>query len=227
MTGPAWGVERHIGDATSFHARELPRPARRTVWWFEVRRPAVVLGSAQRPEVVDAARAAAGGVEVVRRRSGGGAVWLDATSVTWVDVVLPAGDPHWDDDVTRSADWLGRVWADVLGDLGVDGVVRHTGPMIRTADSGLVCFAGQAPGEVLVHGRKVVGVSQRRTRDGARFQCAVLHRWVPDPLVEVLALPDGERAALAARLAGVGGGIGPVGSAAVVAGLLARLRALD
>ena len=37
----------------------------------------------------------------------------------------------------------------------------------------LVCFAGVGPGEVLAGGRKLVGISQRRTRAGARFQCAV------------------------------------------------------
>ena len=224
MTAGRWGIERHVGSAGSFHGRDLPQPARRVAWWFEVDGPTVVLGSTQAEELVDQERAAARGVSVVRRRSGGGAVWLDPASVTWVDVVLPAGDPHWDDDVGRSAGWLGRVWVDALADLDVEGAAAYDGPMLRTDDARLVCFAGLAPGEVVVGGAKVVGVSQRRTRVGARFQCAVLHAWDPVPLVEVLDLPAGERAALAERLAPSGAGIGPVAPATVVATFLRHLR---
>lgn len=216
-----WAVERHVGSAASFHGRSLPDPVRRTVWWFEVDRPAVVLGSTQRPEVIDGRRAGAAGVEVVRRRSGGGAVWLAPGIITWVDVLLPAGDPLWDDDVSRSATWLGRRWVEALGDLGVEGAVIHDGPMVRSPHSDLICFAGLAPGEVTIGGAKVVGISQRRTRAGARFQSAVLHEWDPRPLVDLLATPP---ANLAAEVATAGTGIGPVPPAAVVATLLARLR---
>ncbi len=221
--GGAWAVERHRGGAGGFHGRDLPDPARRALWWFEVDRPAVVLGSTQALEVVDAAAADAAGVEVVRRRSGGGAVWLAPGAATWVDVVLPAGDPRWVDDVGRAATWLGRAWERALADLGVEGPVVHEGPMVRTARSGLICFAGLAPGEVTVGDRKVVGVSQRRTRRGARFQCAVLHRWDPAPLLAVLALTPEERRVAAAEVADVATGIGPVAPGAVVAALHARL----
>jgi lipoate-protein ligase A len=57
------------------------------------------------------------------------------------------------------------------------------------------------PGEVTVAGRKVVGVAQRRTRDGARFQAAALLRWDPTALVALLRLSDEERVAAAADLA--------------------------
>ncbi|CAN5806858.1 hypothetical protein BH10ACT1_BH10ACT1_42150 [soil metagenome] len=222
--GDRWSIGRFAGSAASFHGRDIPDPARRAVWWFEVEGPAVALGSTQRMDVVDAAAAVAGGVEVVRRRSGGGAVWLAPGDVTWVDVILPRGDAHWVDDVGRAATWLGEAWTDALASLGVVGARCHTGPMVRTAHSDLVCFAGLAPGEVTVDGAKVVGVSQRRTRAGARFQCAVLHRWDPQPLADVLALTEGERAVLVTDLAGTAAGIGPIAAEAVVAGLLARLR---
>ncbi len=52
-----------------------------------------------------------------------------------------------------------------------------------------VCFAGVGPGEVLYDGTKLVGVSQRRTRSGARFQCVLLHRWRPERLIGLLAPP--------------------------------------
>lgn len=219
-----WRVERHLGSAATFHGLDLRDPVRRLVWWFEVLRPAIALGSTQSVNVVDVARAEAAGVEVVRRRSGGGAVWLAPGQVTWVDVVLPAGDPRWVDDVGLAASWLGRAWAAALEDVGCEGAQVHQGPLVRSAHSGLVCFAGLAPGEVLVEGRKVVGISQRRTRVGARFQCAVLHEWDPRPLLDVLALTETERCELLGALGAVAAGIGPVPSAELVAALLGQLR---
>jgi hypothetical protein len=51
-----------------------------------------------------------------------------------------------------------------------------------------VCFAGLGPGEVTRNGAKVVGISQRRTRHAARFQCAVLHRWDVEGIAALVGL---------------------------------------
>lgn len=222
-----WSVERWNGSAARFHGRDVPDPVRAAVWWFEVDRTAVALGSTQRPEIIDAGAAARARVEVVRRRSGGGAVWLAPGEVTWVDVLVPRGDRHWDDDVGRSAIWLGEAWAEALTATGVGGAMVHRGPMVTTDRSPLVCFAGLAAGEVTVAGRKVVGIAQRRTRAGARFQCAVLHRWDPRPLVALFALDEDERRRLASDVAGVAAGIGPVDPGALVEALVAALRRAD
>jgi lipoate-protein ligase A len=88
-----------------------------------------------------------------------------------------------------------------------------------------VCFAGLAPREVSWQGRKVVGISQRRTRVGARFQCALLHGWDPDPLLDVLALDDRARARARADLASVAVGV-PASPEAVAVALHRRLAAL-
>ncbi len=218
-----WPRSRHVGSATVFHGRELTAPTRREVWSFEVVSPAVALGSAQQFEVVDDDAAARAGIEVVRRRSGGGAVWLAAGVVTWVDVILPARDPMWVDDVGRSSLWLGEAWVGALADVGVAGAEVHRGPVVPTGWSGLVCFGGLAPGEVTVGGRKVVGVAQRRSRAGARFQCAVLHHWDPGPLLDVLALDPSTRARGRAELADVAVGIGPIRTGVLVDALVARL----
>lgn len=201
-SGPdvSWAIEHHTGSAADFHARPMPDHPRRAVWWFHVDRPALVLGSTQRDEVVDLDAAAAAGVEIVRRRSGGGAVLLEPGAVSWVDVIVPAGDPLWDDDVGRSVHWLGHTWAAVLQDSGVSGHV-HEGPLQASRWSGLVCFAGLGAGEVTVDGRKAVGISQRRTRAAARFQCAVVHRWEPERLVPLLRLDATDRGRLARDLA--------------------------
>ena len=65
----------------------------------------------------------------------------------------------------------------------VADAVVHRGGLVATPWSRQVCFAGLGPGEVTVAGRKVVGVAQRRTRHGARFQVAALLRWDPAALV--------------------------------------------
>lgn len=92
--------------------------------------------------------------------------------MVWIDVVIPRSDPWWRDDVAEAAEPVGEAWCGVLGHLGRHGVV-HRGALRSTPWSRTLCFAGVGPGEVLVGGRKVVGLAQRRTRAGACFQCAV------------------------------------------------------
>ena len=101
---------------------------------------------------------------------------LDPSAQLWIDVVISRSDPLWNDDVSLASHWLGDVWAMALQTVGIEGVV-HRGAMVTTSLSPVVCFAGLAAGEVTVDGAKVVGISQRRTRAGARFQCSVPLRW--------------------------------------------------
>jgi len=217
-----WAVERAVGSAADLHGRELREPMRRSVSVLEVDRPALVLGSTQALTVANGEALADAGVELVRRRSGGGAVLLVPGETLWVDVSLPRADPLWDDDVAHATHWLGRAWAGALGALGAEGRV-HTGGLVRARWSSLVCFAALGPGEVSVGGRKVVGVAQRRTRAGARFQCALHRSWRPGPLLALLHLDGGSAALAAAELAGVADGLDrPFDD--VVDALLAQLR---
>jgi lipoate-protein ligase A len=190
------------------HARPLTSPIRRAVWIHRVHAPALVLGSRQGEEVVARNAAAAAEVEVVRRRSGGGAVLLRPGASLWVDLVVPAGDVLWDDDVVRAATWVGRAWAGALVQQGVSAVV-HEGRLAAGAWGEVVCFAGVGPGEVLVGGRKVVGLSQRRTRGGARFQCVVDPTWDAGDLLRLLDLPEEHRAAASAASAPAAGWVAP------------------
>jgi len=209
-----WRVERIAGSAGVLHDRDIPSPLTPTVWVFTVDRPALVLGSTQPDDIVDRAAARDAGVEVARRRSGGGAVWLEPHGTSWVDVLVPRGHRLWDDDVGRAVYWLGEAWAAAVG-LVAD---VHRGGMVCTAESGRACFAGLGPGEVTIGGRKAVGISQRRTRAGARFQCVAYERWDPSPLVRLLQLsPDAAEA-----LDEVGTGLG-AGLRDLEEGLLERL----
>jgi lipoate-protein ligase A len=194
----SWHVERRSLSAADFHALDVPDPAERAVWVADPTAPALVLGSAQPDSDVRADI----DVEVVRRRSGGGAVLVVPGEVLWVDVIVPTGDALWDDDVGRASHWLGGVWAAALRELGVEGEV-HRGALEHSPWSAAVCFAGRGPGEVTIDGQKVVGISQRRTRGAARFQCAALGRWDPSTLLKLLTI-DAPIAELDAMATGAG-----------------------
>lgn len=183
--------------AGEFHATDLLAGVEPggppVVWRHEVTAPALVLGSTQRDDVVDHAACASRGIEVVRRRSGGGAVLLLPDEVTWIDVVLPAGGVGWSDDVHRPMVWLGEHLAaalrDRVGTPGAADIAVHTGAMVSTPWSRAVCFDGVGPGEVSIDGAKLVGISQRRTRTGARLQCCWYSSHDPAILPELLAPP--------------------------------------
>jgi lipoate-protein ligase A len=180
-----WHVRHITGDVAAFHARELPRE-QRVATFFGTETPTLVLGSSQRAESVDAAAASRLGIDVVRRRSGGGGVLLWPDEFVWLDLEIPASDELWSDDVGKAMWWVGELWRTALGASEPEAVV-HRGRLIRTLWSGDVCFAGAGPGEVLVGDAKLVGISQRRTRDAARFQSMVHLRWRPDVVASLVA----------------------------------------
>jgi lipoate-protein ligase A len=202
----SWAVQRIVTTAEAFHGRPIPEQLTRQVWVCDPTGPALVLGSTQPMELVDREACAEAGVAVVRRRSGGGAVCVVPGEVVWVDLLLPVGDPLWDDDVGAAFAWVGDAWVGALADLGIDAVA-HPGPLRRSRWSDVICFAGVGPGEVTVRERKVVGISQRRARAGARFQCAALLRWDVDRLLGLLRLSDDERSAARRELAGAAAGL--------------------
>jgi lipoate-protein ligase A len=171
-----WQIERHSGSAREFHGREIEMVSARTVWVFEPQAMALALGSTQSIDDVDMLAADRLDVDVMHRRSGGGAVLIDPGSTLWIDVVIPTDDPLWTNDVSVAPVWLGRVWAAAIGRVGRDGAIVHEAAMRSTHRSGVVCFDGIGPGEVLV-GAKTVGISQRRTRTCARFQTIALLGW--------------------------------------------------
>lgn len=206
-----WRVERLTAPAADIHGRSLV-PAR-TVTVCRTTGPAVVLGSTGACEEVDRRAVEAAGVDVVRRRSGGGAVLVDA-DIVWVDLVVPSGDGLWDDDVGRAMWWAGETWAQACGALDVADAVVHRGPLRSTRWSRRVCFGGLGAGEVVAGGRKLVGISQRRTRHLALFQTACLLRWDPAPLLGVLRFEGDERAEAAAELGPMAVGLHDLGVAA-------------
>ena len=232
-----WQFEERVGDAGTLHASwplAETYPTSRAVAVCRVTGPALVLGSTQPDGVVDAQRAEKAGVAVVRRRSGGGVVLVAPDDPVWIDVWVPRDDPLWRDDVVRAFDWLGDAWVAALDRLGSEGISANRGGYAAsTWWSALICFGGVGTGEVVTaDGRKVVGMSQRRTRKGTWFHSATFLRWDPSTMLDVLDLPDDERTNARADLGGAVVGVtgivppsdhGPIDRHAVVASLVASL----
>jgi lipoate-protein ligase A len=223
-----WVVERRRGPAGALHAETAAllaaeATAAPVVRVLEVESPALVLGSAQPATSVDTEAAAIAGVQVVRRRSGGGAVLLTPGSQVWIDVVIPSDDPAWESDIRRAARAVGAAWAAAIDGAGAGPALVWSAGMRRGPWSAVACFGGVGPGEILVASRKVVGISQRRTRAAAAFQTTALLDWDPAPLVRLLRLSPADRRRAEAELGAGATGLGRAGAARLEAGVVAAL----
>jgi len=173
---------------------EDPTP---TLRWYRSSSTAVVLGRGQRSLVMADASGPTSALPIVERHSGGGAVLMDPGLLS-LDVVVPAGHPLAAGELGAVFDRVGAIWRAALADLGVPGLNVHRGPATarrrgspRERLLAAICYATLGRGEVLVGGRKLVGLSQRRRRHGALVQCGLLRRWDPTPLLELFAAATG------------------------------------
>ena len=188
MTTPSmeWGRHDWTGTAADFHAMELP--FERALWWCNVESPTVILGSTQSVDDVNQNSADESGVLVSRRRSGGGAVFVHPSDSVWIDITISKDDPLWKDDVAQSMLWLGELFVGALSPWVQADVYRNS--FSTGVDGRVVCFASSSPGEVFVGTNKLVGISQRRGREGARFQCVLYRHWRPSEWSQTLASSD-------------------------------------
>lgn len=148
---------------------------------------ALVLGSRQSERLIYLERAAQQNIEVIRRRSGGGIVLVDPHRSLWIDIEIGADDPRYVAEPLGMMEQVGRWWLTALTslDCALPGIWQFVGQTDTDANGELVCFAGRSHGELMVEESKLVGLSQRRTRDGARVQ-GQLH--FVDPTDDILAL---------------------------------------
>lgn len=188
--------------------------------------PTLVLGSTQPVEIVVRGQVRRRKVDVVRRRGGGGSVFLLPFDQLWIDAWVPRSDPLWSADVSVAAERIGSWWQAGLATLGVEGCEIHRGRSVPGDLGDVVCFAGRGPGELFSEGRKVMGLSQWRSREGALFSACAYQHWEPQLLVDFLHIPD----ALVEELATVAVGladVGPVGLTELGDVLLATFPSWD
>jgi lipoate---protein ligase len=195
---------------SQFDVESFRHESRRLAVVREVDRPTLVLGSTQSTELIDSVAMRERRVELARRRGGGGAVYLGGGpgEQLWLDVWIPRDDPLWVADVSRAAQWIGAWWTEALAETGRRGLAVHRGRSVPGDHGDLVCFAGRGPGEVFDGGRKVVGLSQWRSRQGALFSSCAYVRWDPTTLVALMDVGGEEaRAQLVRDLAPVAAGL--------------------
>ena len=119
---PLVWIERISGSASALVGQSVPDVlASALVQVCGLSRTALILGSAQKESIADLPAAEAAGVDVARRRSGGGAVLLAPGRSLWIDVLLPRDDPRWSDDVVASSVRLGDTWGSGAGQVGWRG----------------------------------------------------------------------------------------------------------
>jgi lipoate-protein ligase A len=167
----------------------------------DVNAPTLVLGSTQPAALVDLIALEERGVELARRRGGGGAVYLGPGEQLWLDAWVPRDDPLWVADVSVAAEWVGAWWMEALAGIGQQGFDVHHGRAVPGAFGDLVCFAGRGPGELFHGAAKVVGLSQWRAREGALFSSCAYLRWDPAALLALVDVEEGARPGLALELA--------------------------
>ncbi len=170
----------------------------------------VVLGSTQPEDLARGLDVRRGDIELVRRRSGGGAVYLEPGAQIWMDAWIPSDDPLWLADVSAAAGWVGEWWNETLAGLGQGALEVHRGRAEPGEFGELVCFAGRGPGEVFLGGRKLVGLSQWRAREGALFSSCAYLRWNAVPLLDLVHadVDDDRRASMRRDLPRVALGLG-------------------
>ncbi len=165
-----------VDDLYDYHSlRQLEAT---TMFVVRAERATLVLGGSQSVEVLDPMKLTG---TVIRRRRGGGGLVLVRPDDLWVDWWIPRNDDRWSNDVHVSSLRVGEWWADALSPF-VEGVSVHAGPLEGEVAFRVVCFAGRGPGEVFVKGRKAVGVTQWRVREGV-YVSTVLHA---EPTSDVL-----------------------------------------
>ena len=118
-------------------------------WVVAGSRPTIVLGRSQH------GLQPATALPVRRRASGGGAM-LDGPWLLRALVRLPRAHPLANRGPLPLARWLGDVHLRWLRAMGLHGARLHADVLLEH----WACFGGRGPGEVLVAGRKLVGIAQ-------------------------------------------------------------------
>ena len=109
----------------------------------------------------------------------------------WIDMWLPVGSPIYRSGVREGLEVAGDAWVAALSSVGIRSIstVRNVPEPTHSE----ICFAGIGHGEVVDdHGRKLVGVTAWRSREGTLLQTA-LYRRRDRTLPDLLAIEPEQR----------------------------------
>ena len=142
-----------------------PQPTLRVYDWSQ---PAFSFGYFQKiSSEIDVKKCEARSVELVRRMTGGGMV-VHGWDVTY-SIVAPHGNGVIPSDISASYCWIANRLVNGFHRINVPATQQSV--KSKTAE-GMpnTCLANPAEHDVMLHGKKVAGVSQRRNRIGGVYQ---------------------------------------------------------
>lgn len=159
------------------------------------------LGHAQHWDDALAARAAALGIPVVRRETGGRAVY-HAQELTYC-VAIPHDSPLHEPNLQVAYARINRALAAGLRGLGVAVEQERRQVNLREAyrkEMGGLCFTASAQSEVLWQGRKLVGSAQRQMREGLLQHGSLMMGPAHEDIVDIFFEKDALRQAARDKL---------------------------
>jgi lipoate-protein ligase A len=182
-----------------------------TLYWYQAAHPALILGAAQKPEILDMAACRRAGFEIFKRTSGGTLV-LAGSDLLSLDIALPPSSRLANSDVTLAYRWFAEGWIAALARLGVAArlvepeAARTTREALEAAPADtrlvkLICFGTLSSYEVVDQsGRKLVGLAQVKRRSGSLLQAGIHLNWPAADFGRSLALTPPEKEYLTAEL---------------------------
>ena len=136
-----------------------------TIRFYGWKPAAVSIGYFQNiEEEINLEKCRAAGVDIVRRLSGGKAVFHSA-EVTY-SVIACNKEESFPADISGTYKIISKCLARGLADLGIETVLAETGRTLHDADFKACCFSMPSRNELLVSGRKICGSAQIRASGG-------------------------------------------------------------
>ena len=159
--------------------------------------PCLSLGRSQHLAEVDLAACRAGGVDIVRRPTGGRSI-LHTDELTY-SVALLQTDPRALGGIVEGYRRLSEGLLAGLRSLGVDAT-QASGPRTPGSETTTVCFETPSDYEITVAGHKLVGSAQWRARGGVLQHGTLPLRGDLARIVDYLAFSEAERRTQRRRL---------------------------
>ncbi len=179
----SWTIETKYSETALAHEANLEEWRKPTIWIIEPKDTCLVLGKSQRGRAfLDLSYLDEQNINLTVRQSGGGAVLVSPEDMLWVDIFIPQGSKFWIPDIAEASMWIGRIWHNALKRLDIECYLFDQ-KFSRSEASDLICFISRAAGELFVGTRKILGISQRRSKFGTRFQCALIINWKPEHMI--------------------------------------------